>query len=353
MCALVFILCFATIAPGAEKQKWTELRNQIDRTLHLAEVLPKTQEKGYGGFSPAPGVTADRVAYSTDYALRVPAIAYHAAGATIAKHPAIVVVNAGRGDKSSWYAYWAGILYARAGAVVLTYDPIGQYERNSERQSGVDCVPATELAQRMDGLMVTDVLQAVSYLLTRKDVDPKRIALVSYSAASFVAALACAADSRVHACVVSDADLKQIPGHDENWFESLRKQTMGALATSKNLLQTDPASGTSPRAEFLTRKTALWLEQELQFPNWTKKDIEAMPETRVMDWAMKTGLTSPRGIRDENGEGGTMALGTDIPAVPRADLHAIPEAVWDAERDNFLYETWMDRAKSAIRSGAP
>ena len=65
----------------------------------------------------------------------MPAIVYHRAGATITKHPSLIVVNDHGGDKSSWYCYWAGILYARAGAVVLTYDPIGEYERNAERRS--------------------------------------------------------------------------------------------------------------------------------------------------------------------------------------------------------------------------
>jgi len=52
-----------------------------------------------------------------------------------------------------------------------------------------------------------------------------------------------------------------------------------------------------------------------------------MPETRASD--------------------GTMALGSDIPAVPRDDLRAIPEGVWSAQEDNFVYESWRSRAKAA------
>ena len=54
-----------------------------------------------------------------------------------------------------------------AGAFVLTYDPIGEGERNSERKSFTRQhdipVPPEEIGRRMAGLMITDVRQAVSY----------------------------------------------------------------------------------------------------------------------------------------------------------------------------------------------
>lgn len=404
--ALIVVGCLAVIGWGAEKQKWEEFRAQIDNTLHIPQTPFKPQEKGYGQFSPASGVTADRVAYSTAYGLRIPAIVYHATGATITKHPAIVVVNGHGGDKSSWYAYWTGILYARAGAVVLTYDPIGEYERNAERQSATgqhdEYIAPDDMARRMGGLMVTDVMQGVSYLLTRKDVDPKRIAVMGFSMGSFISSLACAVDIRVHACVlVGGGDLDgpggywdssskkmcqaipyqslsflgdrgavlfalmakrgptlvwngtadrtvDIPHHDQAWFEDLHKRTIEELGSSKDVFEFGftPDSGHQPY--FLTKPVALWLEQQLHFPDWTKKSIDTMPETQVSVWAAKNGVTDPRLLKNN-----LEVLGTDIPAVSRTDLHALPEAVWDAERNNFVYETWVDRAKSAVSSGAP
>jgi hypothetical protein len=70
----------------------------------------------------------------------------------------------------------------------------------------------------------------------------------------------------------------------------------------------------------------------LKFPNWTKKQIEAMPEIETH---------------------GMKALGPDIPTVPRDDLHAIPDAVWQSQQESYIYETWLDRAQVAIRTGAP
>ena len=388
---LFLFLCLASIPTMAAKRDWQDLRQQIETALHVPQQLSKPAGKAYGQFTPAPGVTAERVSYATDYSLRVPAIVYRPAGATITKHPALIVVNGHGGDKSSWYASWAGILYARAGAVVLTYDPIGEYERNKGRESNtgqhdIDIAP-DDMARRMGGLMVTDILQAVSYLEARKDVDPKRIAVMGYSMGSFISSLACALDTRVHACVLAgggdldgpngywDSSKKQmcqaipyrslgflgdrgavlfalnakrgpalvwngsmdttvdIPHHGQDFFDGLRKRTIAELGSSKDVFDFGFTPDGGHRPYFLTKPVALWLQDKLKFPNWNKKDIEAMPETRTPD--------------------GTLALGNDIPAVPRDDLHAIPDAVWDSERESFVYETWVDRAQAAVRSSAP
>src|SRR5439155_1393174 len=76
-----------------------------------------------------------RITYGTQFGMRVPAILYRPARPAQRKSPAIIVVNGHGGDKYAWYSPYTGILYARAGAVVLTYDPIGEGERNSERKS--------------------------------------------------------------------------------------------------------------------------------------------------------------------------------------------------------------------------
>ena len=50
--------------------------------------------------------------------------------------------------------------------------------------------------------MMTDVMQAVSYLAQRPEVDPSRIAAVGYSMGSFVLGLTGAVESRLMACVL-------------------------------------------------------------------------------------------------------------------------------------------------------
>jgi dienelactone hydrolase len=408
---LFLLLGLAAAARGADRRDWQSLREKIAATLHVPAPLPTLESKSYDRFSPAAGVTAERVSYATDYGLRVPAIVYHPAGATIVQHPALVVVNGHGGDKSSWYAYWAGILYARAGAVVLTYDPIGEYERNALRESNTlqhdEVIPPDDMARRMGGLMVTDVMQAVNYLVSRHDVDPKRIAVTGYSMGSFISSIACAIDTRIHACVLAGGgdldgpggywdgsrkmcqaipyrsllflgdrgamiyalnakrgptlvlngsadEVVDIPHHGEDFFVDLRKRTIAELGGSKDVFDFELSPGAGHRPYFLTKPAALWLEDKLKFPDWTRKQIQAMPETHIRDWAAAHHLNPPgSSVANEHGEGGTMALGADMPAISRADLHAIPEAVWDSERDRYVYETWVDRAKAAIGSGAP
>jgi dipeptidyl aminopeptidase/acylaminoacyl peptidase len=99
-------------------------------------VLPALDVANYGRFEPMPGVFAERISYGTEFGMRIPAILCRPAYPLSAgKAPAIVVVNGHGGDKYSRYSPWTGMLYARAGAFVLTYDPISEGERNGERKS--------------------------------------------------------------------------------------------------------------------------------------------------------------------------------------------------------------------------
>jgi dienelactone hydrolase len=274
--------------------------------------------------------------------------------------------------------------------VVLTYDPIGEYERNKERRSQTgqhdEFVPPDDMARRMAGLMIADAMQGVRYLAERRDVDDKRIAVLGFSMGSFINSLVCAIDTSIHACVLAGGGDLDGPGgywdssgkkmcqaipyqslkflgdrgpmifalhakrgptlvingtadrvvdishHGQDFFENLRKQTIAELGSSKDLFDFVLIPGGVHSPYFISKPGALWLEEKLKFPNWTKKQIEAMPETDTH---------------------GMKAIGPDIPAVPRDDLHAIPDAVWQSQQESYIYETWLDRAQVAIRTAAP
>jgi len=412
---VVLVACLvsylAVNAFAAKSSEWQDLRDQIRKTLHVPDQKVPLREKSYGQFLAAPDVSAERVSYATNYDLRVPAIVYHQAGATIQKHPALIIVNGHGADKASVYAYWAGILYSRAGAVVLTYDPIGEYERNKERRSATnqhdEFIPPEEMALRMTGLMVTDVLQAARYLASRKDVDDKRIAVLGFSMGSFISSLACAIDTNIHACVLAGGGDLDGPGgywdssakkmcqstaykalsflgdrgatiyalnakrgptlvwngtkdtsvdivyHGQDFFDKLHADTIARLGSSKDVFEFGFKPGGGHRAYFLNREVALWLSDKLKFPDWTKKQIAALPETHTSDWMIKNHLLTETNADFEKNEGGLMALGDNIPVVARADLHAIPDAVWGSEQQSFIYETWVDRAKAAIANAGP
>ncbi len=406
--SLLVCLCLAALLISCDDRS---VREQIDEKLRISQKLPAVEAEGYGSFSPAPGVIADRVSYATGYDLRVPAIVYHPADRKRNRGPAMVIVNGHGGDKSSWYAYWAGIFYARAGAVVLTYDPIGEFERNHLRQSNTSqhdqLLQPEEMSRRLSGLMVEDVQAAVSYLLRRKDVDHHRIAVLGYSMGSFVTALACAVDSRIHACVLTgggdldgpggywdssskkmchaipyrslqflgdrgpvlyalnaqrgrtlvwngtDDEVVDIPHHGQAFFADLHQRTLGLPGVpSKSVFEYGFTPGGGHGPYFLTKPVALWLDKVIKFPNLTEAEIQAMPETRVADWATAQGL-SVKSLTDLKNEGGVLALGNPVPSVNRDLLHALPDSVWDSERRRYQYETWVERAEAAVRGHAP
>jgi dipeptidyl aminopeptidase/acylaminoacyl peptidase len=134
---------FAQTAPNRAVE-----REKIGSTLFVPNPLPPLAVETYGEFQPAPGVIAERVSYATAYGLRVPAILYRPAVRPAGKMPGIVVVDGHGGDKYSWYSFYTGLLYAQAGAAVLTYDPIGEGERNAERKNDTASTTATSTRRR-------------------------------------------------------------------------------------------------------------------------------------------------------------------------------------------------------------
>ena len=196
--------------------QFEQWRTQIRHTLNIPDQLPPLHAKVWSSFSPMPGVQIDRVTYQTADGMIVPAIVYrpqHSHG----KVPGIVIVNGHGGDKFTWYAVYSGLLFAQAGAEVVTYDPIGEGERNLAHKShagahdkiwpapaGVDADQFhQQWGQHLAGLMQVDAMQAVSYLRQRPEVDPARIALVGYSMGAFVSGITGAIDPRIHAVLLS------------------------------------------------------------------------------------------------------------------------------------------------------
>jgi hypothetical protein len=50
----------------------------------------------------------------------------------------------------------------------------------------------------------------------------------------------------------------------------------------------------------------------------------------------------------EHREGGTPALGTNVPGIPRAQLHVFSDKEWKAQRELLVHERWRERAKQEI-----
>ena len=394
------------VAPQkAKRQAYERWREAIRHALFVPDMLPALAARHYGQFTPADGVVAERVTYGTLYGMRVPAVVYSPAMPPAKKLPAIVVVNGHGGDKYSWYSFYTGILYARAGGIVLTYDPVGEGERNAQHKSGTRAhdrvVNGPHTAERLSGQMISDVSQAVNYLRSREDVDSSRIAVAGYSMGSFVAALTGAVDTDIRAVVLSgggDLDGKggywdssdkvmcqgkpyqaldflpdkaaaiyalnqergrtfvmngtadtvvDIPHHLEPFFADLRRRTEAITGTRKDIFETYFVPGASHRPSWVTRPGALWLQSVLHFPGWTEAEIRAMPETHISEWAAKNHVDMDKGYIQEEREGGVMALGQGVPNVARGELTVVPVEEWQRDRAMYVYESWVERALAA------
>ncbi|MDA2924964.1 prolyl oligopeptidase family serine peptidase [Acidobacteria bacterium AH-259-L09] len=384
-----------------------EWRSQIRSALFVPDPLPRLASETHGRFEPAPGVLAERVSYASQFGMRVPAIVYLPKQRQ-GKVPALIVVNGHGGDKYSWYSFYTGILYARAGAVVLTYDPVGEGERNRERKSGTRAhdakVPPREMGQRLGGLMVTDVMQAVSYLVGRPEVDARRMGAMGYSMGSFILALTGALDERLYVCVlVGGGNLDgpeeywdnskpmcqgipyqsigflgdrpaaiyalhalrgptlvyngladtvvAIPRHGEPFFQQLQERTIRLRGDRKGVFETGFVLDVSHRPFFVTRPVALWLERHLDFPKWTAQTIQVMPETHISEWAKALGVAMDHRYSSEEREGGVRALGTNVPGLTRADLSVFAPEQWEQQKSLLIYENWVNEAKARIGSG--
>ncbi|MFB3828999.1 MAG: alpha/beta hydrolase family protein [Bryobacteraceae bacterium] len=400
---LLGALTLGCSAQPLTREQESDLRSKIRAALFVPDRLPALAAKVHGTFRPAPGVVAERVTYGTLLGLRVPAILYRPEKRK-AKLPALIVVNGHGGDKYAWYAYWSGVAYARGGAAVLTYDPIGEGERNMERKSGTRAHDALEspeeMGRRMGGLMMTEVMQAVSYLRSRPEVDGRRIAAMGYSMGSFVLSLACAVETRLDACVLVGGGNLDGPGgtwergkpmcqgipykslaflgdrpaviyalhasrgptltynglqdqtvsitkQGPDFFADMHRRAARVHGSERGLFEYQFTNG-AHRPYFVTRPVALWLERKLDFPNWTEADIEAMPVTHISEWANRTGVTLDRLYASEEREGGTLAIGAALPVPSRQDLSVFTPAQWEREKDRLIYEAWVKRARGEL-----
>lgn len=401
---------FTAHAQVASVKQVAAWRQEIDKALYVPEPLPVLKPEEDGSFAVNQNVIADRVTYGTEYGLRIPAIVYRPKIAPKGRMPGIVIVNGHGGDKSSWYAYYTGVLYASAGAVVLTYDPIGEGERNDDRkvltsEHDRKILEPASMPPRMGGLMVTDVRQGVGYLAQRKDVDPKRIAVMGFSMGSFISVLAGATDTRIHALLlVGGGDLDgpggywdssgavmcqsgpykallglgdrpaviytlnarrgvtfiingtndtvvDIPHHGPQFFEDLRQRVIALNGGERGVFTTYFDPGASHRPSWMTKVAAEWLDRDnLKFPGWPEGKVDTisgLPVISMREWAAKAGYalgkSSGRGDRDA----GIQMISAPVPLLTADQLDVLSAEAWERRKAEFVYSSWVSRAEAA------
>jgi dienelactone hydrolase len=397
-------------------------RTTIRNVLYIPITLPKLDAKTWSTFSPMHGVMVDRVTYSSAEGMIVPAIVYYPdPGVTHVrrKMPGIVIVNGHGGDKFSWYAMYSGMLFAQAGAVVVTYDPIGEGERNRDKASrdGVHDtwvsppagLPRTDWGQRLAGLMQVDVMQAVSYLRSRHDVDPERIGIAGYSMGGFIVGITGAIDTRIHAVLISGGGVYDGPGgyfdsnplpcqmppykamlplgdrgavlyalnaergpllvmngsndsvmdiehHPPAWFAQERERALSLIGPNwqaeNNIFQTIVYPGISHRPSWVDRDGVAWLNDQLHFALWDAAKIAKEPTTHVGIWVKQNNVDVAKSFVGEDREAGIDALGKNFPAIPRDMLMSLPSTEWEREKNRLTYEAWAEKTRTAEQSAA-
>jgi dienelactone hydrolase len=377
-------------------------RKQIRAALFIPDPLPVPEPENYGSFTPAPGVIAERVSYRTEYGMRVPAIVYRPATPPRGRMPGLILVDGHGGDKTSWYTYYTGIVYARAGAIVVTYDPIGEGEANDQRKDGTSehdrVINVPTMSQRMGGLMVTDILQAVSYLIARKDVDRRRIGVLGFSMGSFEAVLAGAVDPRFHALLLTgggDLDgpggywdsshavtcqsgpyhalsflgdrpaviytlnarrgetfilngtadtVVDIPHHEQDFFDAMKVRVEKLNGSSRGVFATYFDPGASHRPNWMTRIPAEWLGKTLHFPSWPQSEIATLPVESMRAWADQVGYPLGKSSGRADRDAGLQVIAADVPLLSKDQLSILTPTAWEQRKTEFIYASWVKAA---------
>jgi hypothetical protein len=247
--------------------------------------------------------------------------------------------------------------------------------------------------------MMTDVMQAVSYLAARPEVDPTRIGAGGYSMGSFVLALTGAVEPRLRACVMVgggnldgpggywDASSKKmcqalpyqslrflgdrgavvyalqavrgpiliwngrvdpiVARAQEPFFDDLRTRARRLAGRPQAVFDVGFTEGGGHRPYFLTRPVVSWLAGQLRFPGWTAATVRTLPEVHIVDWARAHGLAIDPALAAEEREGGTLAVGGAVPGFTREDLSVFTPGEWERRRATLTFEAWTAAASAA------
>jgi hypothetical protein len=146
-------------------------------------------------------------------------------------------------------------------------------------------------------------------------------------------------DTVVAMTKLGEAHLREV--HDR--AAALRGSTAG-------LFDTVFFRGASHRPYFVTKPVARWLEEKLNFPNWTTGDIDRRVETHIAAWARANNVAMDPLYATEHREGGTRALDGNVPALTREQLSVFSADEWTRRKDSMIHESWLREAKARIGS---
>ncbi|MEN9633995.1 MAG: hypothetical protein RL077_2399 [Verrucomicrobiota bacterium] len=141
-----------------------------------------------------------------------------------------------------------------------------------------------------------------------------------------------------------------MPRSGQPFFDALRARVVALRGSEAGVFTSIMVPVVSHRPHFLTRPVVQWLEQQIGLPNWSMSDIDALPETRIGDWAARYAVPMDKLYSRDEREGGTPALLATVPGYQRDDLNVLPRPEWERQKSRFILESWVARAEEAGRS---
>lgn len=189
--------------PSSEEAWWDraeELRPRVlaalgldplpERTPLLAKIRGVVEEEGY---------RIEKLTFESRPGFLVTALLVIPDG--VGPFPAVVRPIGHWGGKERATPLSASIALARAGYVVLTYDPFGQGERGTAGNSHAEHYRLLLTGHSNMSVMVWDTMRAIDYLETRPEVDTLAIAITGASGGGLNTLYATVADPRIAAAI--------------------------------------------------------------------------------------------------------------------------------------------------------
>ncbi len=179
-------LCEKRTAP-ASRADWDGRRAMIAERLQAALGLSPWPERSplnarVAGRAEREGYIIENVVFESRPRFYVTANVYVPKSGPERKPAVVVVPGHAIPDGKNYNLYRQGQLALVAhGFIVLSYDPIGQGERRLPGYSHAVGYPALMVGWTNEGFITWDTIRCVDYLVSRPDVDPKRLGITGNS----------------------------------------------------------------------------------------------------------------------------------------------------------------------------
>ena len=187
----------------------SQARGKLLKMLGIPKKTVPLEPEARGQFE-AGGVVVEKWVLTLEPGSKAPAVLYRPKKPPAARLPAMVLTF-GHGASKSHPSYnYIGQALAKMNVICLAMDPIGEEERHKQLRRGTrahDPKPVHEAAwnagRPIMGKLVFDTMRGVDFLLTRKDVDPKRIGVAGNSLGGAKAGWMAVLDTRLSCAIVS------------------------------------------------------------------------------------------------------------------------------------------------------